>query len=253
MTKLALMLATATLMAAQAACVIHTDDRGHGGGGGGGGGGGSVEIATIDARWSLRNMVDGAVTRCPVGFDTVEVLAQAIDADGVPLDDPNVDLFDCATGAGRVTDLLPDVYQVWLEVRSHDRAQLYAQSLSQVIDVRTADQTFSTDVLNDGGYFQLSWDLVGGATRRPLTCAQAGIDGVRATSSSSSRIYEDRRACDDATGISEGLLQGPYTLTIEATAAGTTHGSLVLPTTVTIAGQNRITDVGTVSIPVVGL
>lgn len=250
MTKLACAIAMAVLGSQTAACVIHTDDHGHSGGGGGG-----TALASISARWSLRNMVDGAFTRCPTGFDTVELLAMPVDADGVPLDEPSVDLFDCESRAGSSTDLLPDIYQVWIEVRSRDRQALYAQSLSRILDVRTADQGFSTDILNDGGYFQLSWDLVGASTNRPLACAQVtGLDSVFAVSTSvadAHRVYEDRRLCDDYAGVSEGLLQGSYTITIDAMAGNRSLGAVAL--TDQIAGQNRITDLGTVTIPLDGL
>lgn len=251
MTKLALMAVTATLVSQTAACVIRTNDRDHGGHGGPG------PIASISARWSLRNMADGATTRCPAGFDTVELLSQPIDSNGDPVDDPSVDLFDCDARAGLSTDLLPDVYQVWIEVRSHDLSALYAQSLSQVLDVRAADQSFSTDILNDGGYFQLSWDLIGKATNRPLACSQvAGLDSVLAVSTSvadAHRFYEDRRPCDDHTGISDGLLQGSYMITIDAMAGDTSLGSATALGNQMIEGQNRITDIGTVTIPIDGL
>ena len=257
MSKLALTIATATLVSQAAACVIRTDDRGHHGGGGGGGGGTGTALASISARWALRNMADGATTRCPVGFDTVQLLTQPVDDHGAPLDDPRVDLFDCEARSGLSTDLPPDRYQVWIEVRSHDLRALYAQSLSQVLDVRDADQTFSTDILNDGGYFQLSWDLVGKTTNRPLECSQVvGLDSVFAVSTSvadAHRVYEDRRLCDDHSGVSEGLLQGSYTIAIDALAGDRALGSPVVLSARTIAGQNSITDLGTVTIPIDGL
>ena len=64
MNRSALMIAMAVLVSQAAACVIHTSD--HGGGDGGG------DVATISARWALRNMIDGATTRCPTGFDTAD-------------------------------------------------------------------------------------------------------------------------------------------------------------------------------------
>ena len=147
MTRLVLAFVTATLMLQTAACVIETHGRDHGGGGG------NVDVATISARWAFRNLSDGATTRCPAGFDTVELFTLPVDDSGAPLGDPSIDLFDCASQAGLSTDLLPDVYQAWIEVRTHDLQALYAQSLSAVLDVRRANESFSTDILNDGGYF----------------------------------------------------------------------------------------------------
>lgn len=250
MTNLALTTLIAALATQTAACVI-TNDRG------GGGGGGGDDIATISARWSLRNLSDGAATACPAGFDTVELFALPIDANGDAVADPQIDLFDCDARTGISTDLLPDVYQVWIEVRSHDLATLYAQSLSQVLDVRQANQSFSADVLNDGGYFQLSWELVSGTTNRPLDCSQVpGIDSVLAVSTSvadAHRVYEDRRVCEDHFGISDGLLQGTYTITVEATAGDRSLGPATTLADQTIEGQNRVTDLGAITIPVDGL
>ena len=159
MTKLAL--ATVVTLGSQAAGCIIQSDRHHDDGPG-------VEVATISARWSLRNMIDGATTRCPAGFDTVELFAQPVDDSGDPTGDPAIDLFDCDAPAGLSTDLAPDVYRVWIEVRSHDLSTLYAQSLSQVRDVRLADEQLTATILNDGGYFQLSWDLIGKTTNRAI-------------------------------------------------------------------------------------
>src|SRR5256885_1847454 len=105
MTKLAL--ATVVTLAWQATgCIVETD-RHHGDHGPG------VEVATISARWSLRNMVDGASTACPAGFDTVRLFMLPIDANGDPLDDAAEDRFDCGARAGVATDLFPGVYRVW--------------------------------------------------------------------------------------------------------------------------------------------
>lgn len=246
MAHLAQTILLATLASQAAACVIHTDDRDPG-----------AALATISARWSLRNMADGAVTRCPVGFDTVELIAQPVDAAGDPAGEPSLDLFDCDAPSGQSTDLEPGVYRVWIEVRSRDLQTLYAQSLSQDMDVRFTDEQFTTTVLNDGGYFQLSWDLIGKTTNRPLDCGQvAGLDAILAVSTGvadAHRIYDDRRRCDDHTGVSDGLLQGAYTITIDAMAGDRSLGKAMTLTNQRIAGQNRITDLGHVVIPLDGL
>ena len=235
------------IIAALAGCVIETTDRADQGG----------DAATISARWSLRNMTDGAVTLCPPGIDTVQLFAQAIDDQGTPVADPSVDLFDCDRGAGTSDGLVPDVYQVWIELRSHDLATLYAQSLSQILDVRRADQKFSTDVLNDGGYFQLAWDLVGADSNRPIDCAQVtGLDAIVAISTSVAdphRAYDDRLRCEDHATITGGLLAGAYRVSIDARASGTSIGSAIRLTDQTISGQNRVTDLGHLLIPIDGL
>jgi hypothetical protein len=202
-------------------------------------------------------MIDGATTACPAGFDTVQLIVQPIDDSGHAVGDPSIDLFDCKARAGISTDLVPDVYQVWLEVRSHDLGTLYAQSLSQVLDVRQVDQNFSADILNDGGYFQLSWDLVGKTTNRPIDCAQVpGLSSITTISTSvadAHRAYDDVLMCEDHTAVTGGLLQGSYTIAIDAKAGDTSVGKATMLTNKVIAGQNRVTDLGLILIPIDGL
>jgi len=260
MNKLALATVMTTLISQAAGCIIQ-DDRSLDGGGGfgddGGGGGQGSEVATISARWSLHNMVDGAATACPAGFDTVQVMAQPIDKNGDPTAEPLIDLFDCKEKTGISTDLVPDVYQVWIEIRSRDLTTLYAQSLSQVLDTRQADQTFVADILNDGGYFQLSWDLVGKITKRPLDCAQiAGISAIKAISTSvanTQRAYDDKLTCEDHSTVTGGLLQGTYTIAIDAMAGDKSLGKATTLTNKVIEGHNRVTDLGLITIPIDGL
>jgi hypothetical protein len=247
MNKLAL--ATVMTLVSQAAgCIIQNSDPG---------GGVGVDTATISARWSLRNMSDGATTPCPSGFDTVQLFAQAIDKSGDAIGDPAIDLFDCNARKGTSTDLFPDVYQVWIEVRSHDLSRLYAQSLSQILDTTVTDQSFSTEVLNDGGYFQLSWDLIGKTTSRPLSCSQAvGANVIRTVSTSiadSTRAYDDTFPCAEHGAVSGGLLQGSYSIAIDAIAGDRSVGKATTLTTKVIAGQNQVTDLGTITIPIDGL
>jgi hypothetical protein len=252
MNKLALTTIMMTMLAAQAAgCVVHTRDRD------GSGGGGGRDVAAISARWSLRNMADGATTLCPAGFDTVQLIAQAVDDAGNPVGDPAVDLFDCDSRTGESAGLTPDVYQVWIEVWSHDLGTMYAQSLSQVLDVRRLDQPFAVDILNDGGYFQLAWDLVEKTSNRPLECSQLASLGtikLHSVSIVDARFaYDDELACEDHAGVTRGLLQGPYSIAIEATAGDMSVGKAATLMNRTIKGQNSITDLGLITIPIDGL
>jgi hypothetical protein len=145
------------------------------------------------------------------------------------------------------------VYQVWLEVWTHDLSKLYAQSLSQILDVRVADDRFDADILNDGGFFQLSWDLVDPVTHRPLGCARAGSDGIHAVSTSvadAHRVYDDVRPCDDHTSVTDGLLAGTYTVTLDAMAGDHAVGSTMTLTDQKIEPRNHVTDLGMILLPV---
>jgi len=242
-------LAAFLIAAACPACVIHT--TGDDGGGGGG------DSATIAARWSLRNMADGASTACPAGFDTAQLISQPVDANNVPAGDPIVDLFDCNARAGTSAALPPDVYQVWIEIQNHDGSSVYAQSLSQFVDVRVQNKAIATQILNDGGYFQLSWDLVGKTSQRALNCAQVagGIDSVEAISTSvadAHRFYNDKFTCEDHAGVTSGLLQGTYTISIDATNGDKSIGTAASLASNVIHGQNQVTDLGHIVIPIDG-
>jgi hypothetical protein len=238
---------TMAVVGPAAGCVIETANRDHG----------SDDGAWLAATWALRNMSDGATTACPRGFDTVELVVQPVDDTGAPAGDPAVDLFDCDALAGTSTSLLADRYAVWIEVRSHDLATLYAQSLSQLVDLRRDGQNVAIDVLNDGGYFQLGWDLVGGTTNRPLDCTQvAGLDSLVAISTNVADariVYDDPFRCEDHAAVTRGLLQGSYTISIDAVSAGTSIGGIASLTDQVIYRQNRVTDLGHLIIPIDGL
>jgi len=228
-------------------CVIETANRDHG----------TDDGAWISATWALRNMADGASTSCPSGFDTVALFVQPVDGAGAALGDPTVDLFDCDGFAGTSRSLVPDRYAAWIEVRSHDLVTRYAQSLSQLVDVRRDDQKVAIEVLNDGGYFQLSWDLIGGTTHRSIACTQlAGLDSITVISTSVASpqlVYDDQLACEAHTAVTAGLLQGAYTIAVHAVTAGASIGGVTSLTDQVIYSQNRVTDLGPLLIPIDGL
>jgi hypothetical protein len=255
MNKLLLTIVITALAALAQGCVIHTTDRD--GQGGGDDGSGPVDVASISARWSFRNMADGASTLCPAGFDTVELFALPVDDLGNALGEPAIDQLDCNKRSGESTDLVPDLYEVWIEVRSRDLTRLYAQSLSRVLDVRRLDQTFSVDILNDGGFFQLSWELAGKTTNRPLECSQIpGLGTIQTVSvnvADPQFTYDDPLVCEDHTAVTGGLLEGSYNITIDALASDRSVGRITMLNNQQIVGPNGITDLGVITIPIDGM
>lgn len=212
-----------------------------------------IEVATISSSWALRNMSDGASTQCPSGFESVQMFMQAVDPDGTPVGQPAMDVFDCDTFRGVATDLYPDVYQTWIELRSFDLRTLYAQSLSQILDVRDDDKKFETELLNDGGYFMLQWDLIGADTNRKLTCDQLALDKIQTVSTriaTPNFAYDDSFACNDHFAVSAGLLEGSYDIQIDAFSGNTAVGPGPLLTARPIRRQNEVTDLGMVLIPI---
>ncbi len=207
--------------------------------------------AAITARWSFQDLATQSPATCPEGFDTVAVNHQALDEFG-PYGPVYVDLYDCSAATG--TSLLdPAVYETWIEVSNHDRTKLYASSLSSVLDVIERDVTFDAEILNDGGYFFLSWDLIGDVSNRALGCSEAGVETVVATSSSPTSTETDEFPCRDEFGVTGAFLAGDYTVSLSAT-----HGDRPVssePLTLesrTIRDRNRVTDLGHVSLPIPG-
>jgi hypothetical protein len=228
---------TLCLVSQAAACVIVDDSY--------------ESPAAITARWSFFDLATNTPSGCPDGFDTVAVNHQALDEFG-PYGPVIIDLYDCNAVSG--TSLLdPAVYETWIDVTSHDRTRLYASSLSSVLDVIDRDATFEAELLNDGGYFFLSWDLIGEVSNRSLACGDASVDSIVATSSSASSTETDTFPCTDEFGVTGGFLAGDYTVSLSAMTGErpVTSEPLVLADR-PIQNRNRVTDLGHVSLPIPG-
>lgn len=251
MKKLVLGSLMAVLVSQAAGCIITS--------------GGGDDDATITANWTLRNLASNQAIPCPPGTTTAAVYSQAVNASNQPVGSAIIDLFDCDDNTGRTAPLPPDVYQVWVELTSEGGGSVYASSTkwpaglpdadrNDIVDVRDVDQSISATLLEDGGYFALSWDLVDSQTTAPLTCAEALADGVGVISTSasnSSMFTDDKFNCEAGFGITGGLLQGAYQVSIDAFEDGAGGlGTPVVLTNETIRGQNDITDLGLVMIPI---
>lgn len=232
------------VVASQAtACVIVDDDD-------------PIEAASIRAQWSFENIATGQTTGCPAGFNTVALNSQEVDLDGRPIGPLIVDLFDCGAKTGRSAPLAPSVYQTWIEVTNASGSETYASSLSAIVDVIDTDKTFTASILNDGGYFSLSWDLVGEATNERLACSEVpGIDAIEAISTSvttPTNAATDQFTCSDHFGVTGGFLQGAYTVSITALENDLALGEPVTLSSKTIGDRNAVTDLGHVEIPIAG-
>ncbi|HEU0035783.1 MAG TPA: hypothetical protein VFQ53_34460 [Kofleriaceae bacterium] len=237
-------LAVVLVVSQATACVIYDDTE-------------PVEAASITARWSFHNIATDKTTACPAGFDTVALNNQELDVDGRPIGQPYIDLFDCADGSGISAPLAPSVYQTWISVTNTDGTQTYADSLSAIVDVIDTDKTFTASILNDGGYFQLSWDLVGATSNQPLACSDvpglASIESIGTSIASPDIAAADKFTCGDHAGVTGGFLQGAYTVSI--TALDRNDRALSEPVNLAnqkIAARNRVTDLGHVEIPITG-
>lgn len=238
-----LFLAPLALVVTQAAgCVVHDDgyyEEPY------------YEDATITGEWSFHNIATDSRTGCPQGFGTVRMISQPVDNRLSPIGEPYIDLFDCIDGRHTSALLPPDIYQVWLEVTTDNNNQLYAQSTSKIVDVIERDAVFSAQILNDGGYFLLDWQLRGSSSNQTLSCA--GVDSVEilSTLSGSTQAVGDKFRCGDGSGLTAGLLNGSYTLSVAALdASNKSLGTAPAQTNKAIRDRNQVTDLGLITIPI---
>jgi cysteine-rich repeat protein len=209
------------------------------------------------ANWMLKN-VSGTTTACPGGYDTAAVYSQAVNASDVPVGQPIIDLFTCSDMTGTTSDLPAGRYQTWIDITNTNNTLKYASSLSAIVDLTASNKTFSAQILNDGGYFQLAWNLIGAVSSNALTCAQAGAaGGVEAVSTdvgNASNFVSDVFTCTDQVGVSAGLLAATYSVDVQAldgSMAAISNTPTLLNKTILV--HNAVTDLGTVTIPITGL
>lgn len=212
------------------------------------------EDAFIGAKWTLRSEATNSTATCPPGFNTAALYNQPVDSAGNDAGPVIVDLFDCAAGAGTSAPLPPTTYLTWVEIANDNNTQVYAKSLSAYVDVTTSDKTFETQILVDGGYFQLQWDLVD-ANNNALTCAQAGAAGgvsvVGTQVSNANNSNEDLFDCEDFYGVTAGYTMGTYTVSVAAlNGADQSIGTAPELTNKVILDANQVTNLGTVVIPI---
>ena len=231
----------AALASQTTGCIITSDDG---------------DYATMNAEWTFRSVnPQGDVSPpnlCPSGFLTVALHNQEIDSTGRPIGDEIIDVFDCDVGRDFTDELPPALYETTLLVTSDSGGQVYAESLPQTLDVTIADKTFKTDIIDNGGYFKLSWDLQKTATAAPITCSSlAATDGVgvTATLTSNTAIFvPDDFDCVDGEQFSvftAPLAKGTYTVAVQPiNGASQSIGQTTTLANKTINDRNDVTDLG---------
>lgn len=212
----------------------------------------------VTAQWQFTHLADNSPRSCPVGFTTATIVSQSIDpishrGTGVTI----VDKFNCSDGEGTIS-LPDDTYLVWVQIESDDGSQIYTKSKQSFVDTSLGDTTLDLiDILDDGGYFFLTWDLVDAGTQAPLSCAAAGVtaDGsvevISASMANSQQIITDQFTCEDHFGTTDALLAGTYTVTIDALdASNRALSSRSTTATKTITAPDGLTDLGNILIPI---
>ena len=246
MKKLVLGILVATVVSQAAGCVISTSDD-------------TTNYATITANWSLETVAGGAAT-CPPGFDTAALYSQTVDSENRLTGSPIIDLFNCADGVGISDPLPPAVYASWIAITNGSNTSTYAESIKAIVDVVDVDKNYSASILTDGGYFEMTWDLMGATTNASLTCAQvpgvvSSTGGVEAvvTVSGGTASATDQFNCEDHYGLTAGFLNGSYTVSVDAFSASGAEGTAPLLVNKVINNANKVTDLGNIIIPIDGL
>ncbi|HSD89810.1 MAG TPA: hypothetical protein VLB44_19900 [Kofleriaceae bacterium] len=214
--------------------------------------------AYITANWQIKHQASNTVITCPPTFDTAALYNQPVDAAGNNVGAVVVDLFDCAASTGTSAPLVPGLYLSWIEIANHDNTQVYAKSLSANVDITVQDKSFSAQILDDGGYFQLAWTLKGESTNAPLSCAQAGaaggVEAIGTDIANASNSASDQFDCEAHYGVTAGYVQGTYTVSVNAlNAADVPISPSQNLTNKIIQPKNMVTNLGTIEIPITGL
>ena len=215
--------------------------------------------AHVGATWQVKSVVSNQEIGCPSGIDTAALVNQPVDINGNAVGQPIIDLFDCAAGVGTSASLPATTYETWVQLTDHPGTTIYAKGLPAFLDVTDTDLTYNTDILDDGGYFALAWNLVGQATNAPLTCAQAGVSGSSSgvemliNISGTMTMDMDQFPCEDGQGISKGYAEGSYTVSVDAFNPSGQVSDSVVKGNQTISGPNMVTDLGTATIPITGM
>lgn len=213
------------------------------------------EDAFISANWSVHSLASDSNIPCPPTYDTAALYNQPINSNGSPVGSPTIDLFDCAAQSGVSAALEPGLYLSWIEIANHDNTSVYAKSLSTEVDVIDSDKTFTAQILEDGGYFKLQWNLVGAQSNNDVPCSEApgGVD-VTATVSNSNESLSDVFDCEDHYGVTAGYPAASYTVSVSALDNADLAVGIAPDFVNKVIGErNQVTDLGTVDIPIDGL
>jgi cysteine-rich repeat protein len=208
---------------------------------------------TIGVTAFLRDYA-GTTQSCPTGYDTVALYSQMIDSNGADVGVPIVDLFSCPPGGGSSGPLFEGPYKVHVAIMNSNGTMTYATTPTRIINLHE-NTSFTATIYTDAGYFAWAWQLVGAVSNNMLTCAQANSGGVElvSTLTSSTMALSDVFSCEAGHGITAALPAGTYTvsasvLDMSSQAVGTAPAL----TNKQIMAPNKVTDLGTVMIPVDG-
>ena len=192
---------------------------------------------------------------CPPTYDTAALYSQEIDVNYNNVGNPVIDLFDCSAFTGVTAALAPTTFYSWVAIETHDGSMTYASTVAAYVDLTTSDKSFNATIYDDGGYFELAWTLVGGTSGTPLHCSDVtaihGVESVSTDTASGSQAIVDKFNCTDHYGVTAVLPEGDYTISVDAFDSNNASiGTAPAIPTSTIQGPNKVTNLGTVTIPI---
>jgi len=211
---------------------------------------------TATAHWSFKHLADNSPRSCPTGFDTAEITAQPVDPDTAAANGGLITTtaFHCSDMQGTI--VVPDGFYL-MSVDFLDSSNRPYTALPQELYFDTAtDASFNVEILDDGGYFQFTWGLVDAVSQAPLKCSDArlgtsgAVESISTSVADMSYFRDDKFTCTDHFGVTDGLLAGTYTVSIDAEKGGTGLGPPVNLTNKVITRPNGITDLGHILVPI---
>ncbi len=203
-----------------------------------------VDIAErmIDVTWQFRALATASNTSCPVGAENAEVSTTQVDVAGAAIGAERTDPFPCSIGAGGIPFEVDERGGlVETSVRFSGPSGSYGASLPEIVDVTLVDREVPFVVFTDAGYVALEWSLSG------VSCADDEIDDLEVTTTSTQKTYVDHFACEDAHGLTGGVLAGSYSVTVRAVSQDTEVAAATV-TGVVVGDHNRVTSLGVIDL-----
>jgi len=217
----------------------------------------SSSDSLVTVTWKFTHLPDNTALGCPSGFDTATIVSQATD-DTTHLGAGRMftDLFDCAAGQGTIR-LPDDTYLVWVQIENHSGSSQYAQSQETFYDTVVDTAPVQAEIIDNGGFFFLTWDLVKASNGASVSCATAGstsVEGISTSLTTSTNDVTDMFACQDHYGTTFPLVEGTYTVQVDAlNSANQGLSETMTLTNKQIVAPNHLTDLGHLLIPITDL
>jgi hypothetical protein len=212
--------------------------------------GGSDEVA-VPVSWKFTELSTNSSLGCPQGFGTARIVSQVIDErTHLGTGQEFTDLFNCSDLHGTIGLPPEGQFLIWVEIESNSGGTLYAQSQETLYDTEFDTGTVDAEIIDDGGFFFLEWDLYD-ASNRLVGCSDAGSSSVEVIAtalSSGTESTDDKFDCADHYGVTDPVIAGTYQVAIEALDSADRALGDGPPVTKNIVAPGGYTDLGLVKI-----